>query len=311
MSKLIKSYLNKFYYYRYLAFKKHKRDVLKNPKSEANRVYYPFFKKKINWNNPKDLIEKTYWLQFNANTNLWTKFTDKYLVRDYIKECGYESLLPELYGKCDYVKDINFDELPVSFILKSNNGCGTVFIVKDKSKMNLKSVKKQLNRWSSITYGYRSAQLHYLNIKPCFIAEELLLNNEEDNLLSPSSLIDYKVYCINGEPEAIWVAYDRDYYGGVKMTMYDLNWQSFSKNLVSSDYYTFSNKDIPKPPCLQEMLDVSRKLSEPFSQVRIDFYVINNEPVFGEMTFTAGWGFFTNDFYNYLGSKITLSKLSQ
>ena len=78
-----------------------------------------------------------------------------------------------------------------------------------------------------------------------------------------------------------------------------------------NDYYTFSNKDIPKPPCLQEMLDVSRKLSEPFSQVRIDFYVINNEPVFGEMTFTAGWGFFTNDFYNYLGSKITLSKLSQ
>ncbi|MDA3779628.1 MAG: ATP-grasp fold amidoligase family protein [Bacteroidales bacterium] len=130
MKKYIKKFLNKFYIYRYLAYKKHKSDVLKDPKKEADRIYSIYFKKKINWDNPKNLIEKIYWLQLNTDTSLWTKYADKYKVRNYVKKCGYEENLPKLYGKWDKPKDINFDELPNSFVLKTNNGCGSVLIVK-------------------------------------------------------------------------------------------------------------------------------------------------------------------------------------
>lgn len=307
----LKQKLNKYYIYRYLAYRKHKFDVLKNPKEEANRAYKIFFNKEIDWENPKNLIEKIYWLQFNTDTSLWTKYADKYLVRDYIKECGYEDNLPQLYGKWDYPKQIDFNELPNSFVLKSNNGCGTVLVVKDKLKLNLKSTRKRLNSWLSIHHGYGSAQLHYTKIEPCIIAEELLVQSVEANLLSPNSLIDYKVYCINGEPEAIWVAYNRTRHGGVDMTMYDKNWSKIAENLVSSEYYTYSEMEIPQPLCLHEMLEIARKLSQPFSQVRVDFYIVNDKPIFGEMTFTSGWGFFTHDFYNYLGSKIDLDKVER
>ncbi len=308
MKSLIKSILNKFFFYRYLAFKKHKWDVEKNPKGEANRVYYPFFKKKINWENPKNLIEKIYWLQFNSDTSLWTKYADKYLVRDYIKECGYEENLPQLYGKWDNADDIDFGELPNSFVLKTNNGCGTVLVVKHKSKLNIKSTIKKLNQWLSIPFGYAGAQLHYTKIKPCIIAEELIENNLEDIPISPNSLIDYKVYCINGEPEAVWVAYDRTY-TGVYNTIYDKDWVKHPEHLVSSDYYTYHERDIPKPKSLNKMIEIAEKLSQPFHQVRVDFYIINNKPIIGELTFTTGTGFFTCDFYDYLGSKIDLSKV--
>lgn len=307
----IKSKLNEFYFYRYLAYKKHKKSVLSNPKIEANRAYYPFFKKNIDLDNPVNLIEKIYWLQFKSDTSLWTKYADKYLVRNYIKECGYEDNLPELYGKWEDANDIDFDKLPDSFVLKTNNGCGTVLVIKDKSKLNIKSTIKQLNEWLSIPYGYRGAQLHYTKINPCIIAEELLVQSEEESLISPKSLMDYKVYCINGEPEAIWVSYNRDRIEGVTMTMYDLNWVKQSQNLVSSDYYTYSENDIPKPPCLEEMLEMSRTISKPFSHVRVDFYIIDNKPVLGEMTFTTGWGFFTYDFYDYLGKKIDLDNIKE
>ena len=302
----VKVHLNKFYIYRFIAYKKHKHDVLKNPKREANRVYSIYFKNNINWDNPQNLIEKIYWLQFNTDTSLWTKYADKYLVREYIKECGYDNLLPQLYGKWNSAKEVNFDILPNRFVLKSNHACGTVLVVKDKSELNVGSVRKKMNQWLSMPYGYTGAQLHYLKIQPCIIAEELLIQNDEDNLISPNSLIDYKIYCVNGEPQAIWIAYNRTH-SGVLMTMYDINWRKCPQNLVSSKYYTYSEKDIPKPHCLQEMLDMSRKLSEPFKQVRVDFYVINNKPIFGEMTFATGWGFFTYDFYDYLGSKINLN----
>ena len=290
-------------------FRVHKNSVSKDPRAEANRSYYSFFRKTIDWENPRDLIEKIFWLQLNSDTTLWTKYADKYLVRNYIKECGYEDNLPQLYGKWDNASDIDYNELPDRFVLKTNNGCGTVVVVRNKSELNTKSVNKQLNQWLAIPFGFRGAQLHYTKIKPCIIAEELLVGDKEDNLVSPNSLIDYKVYCINGEPEAIWVSYDRTR-NGVNMSMYDLTWKKMSQNLISSNYYTYSDREINKPSCLQELLNMSRKLSKQFPQVRIDFYVINNKPIIGEMTFTTGWGFFTHDFYNYLGSKIDLNKIN-
>lgn len=310
MLKKIKLYLHKFYWYKLLTTKIHKSTVLRNPEKEANRVYNSVFNNSINWDNPRDLIEKIYWLQFKTDTSLWTKYADKYLVRDYIKESGYNDHLPKLYGKWDDVEEIDFSKLPEKFVLKTNNGCGTVLIVKNKEEINIKKTRRKLKRWLSLPYGYSGAQLHYLKIKPCIIAEELLENNKEDIVISPNSLIDYKVYCINGEPEAIWVAYDRTY-TGVYMTIYDSEWEKHPKCLVSSDYYTYSAKDIPKPKCLNEMLEISRKLSKPFHQVRVDFYIINNKPIFGELTFTTGTGFFTKDFYNYLGNKIDLRELME
>lgn len=305
MKEKLKKFLHQFYWYQLLVSKIQKYSVLKNPMYEAQRVYKLVFKKNINLQNPKDLIEKIFWLQFNSDTTLWTKYADKYLVRDYIIELGYKDNLPELYGKWNDVEEIDFSKLPKKFVIKANNGCGTVMIVENKDDIKIEKTKRKLRRWLNLPYGYRGAQLHYLKIKPCIIAEELLENNKEDIALSPNSLIDYKVYCINGEPEAIWVAYNRTY-NGVLMTIYDTEWNKRPEYLVSSDYYKYSHNDIPKPKCLNEILEMSKKISQPFHQLRVDFYIINNKPIVGELTFTTGFGFFTKEFYENLGNKIVL-----
>ena len=50
-------------------------------------------------------------------------------------------------------------------------------------------------------------------------------------------------------------------------------------------------------------------LSASFSEVRVDFYDIDGRLVLGEMTFTSGYGSHNEAFYEYLGSKIDLSKV--
>ena len=40
------------------------------------------------------------------------------------------------------------------------------------------------------------------------------------------------------------------------------------------------------------MVQYSKKLSEDFCFVRVDFYEINEKPYLGELTFTPGAGFF-------------------
>ena len=279
-----------------------------NPVKEVDRCYYSAFHKHWDSENPKDLIEKIYWLELNTDTSLWSKCADKYRVREYIEELGLSKYLPKLYGHWDRIKDIDFDALPNSFVIKSNNGCATVKVVKDKTSLNIKKAKKELWKWLHLPFGADNAQFHYWAIKPCIIAEELLPNDYES--LSPQSLVDFKVYCINGEPQFIWVAYNRVNMH-VHVQCYDTEWNPRPDYLVNSmSHYVYDDKDTPiqKPDCLEEMLHIAKKISASFPQLRADFYIVNGKPIIGEMTFTQGYGFLKKEVYESLGAMMNLSK---
>lgn len=293
---------------RRLVFLWHKKSALSDPQKEASRVYKRRFGHDIRWDNPQDLIEKTYWLQFNTDTSLWSRCADKYAVRSYVEECGLSNMLVKLYGKWDNAEDVDFSQLPSKFVLKSNNASGTVLVVKDKSQLDIDKTRKTMREWLKYEFGYNSADLFYTKIQPCIIAEEYL---EDDSSIS-ASLIDYKIWCINGEPESIWVAYDRKPGQPVKMALFDLDWKPLNQHLVSLPHYAFdANDKIERPASLNEMLEACRKLSKPFKEVRVDLYDIKGKAYFGELTFSAGYGFYTDKYYNYLGSKIDLSEFKK
>lgn len=275
-----------------------------NPKYSADAMYYRAFGKRMNLNNPKDLIEKQTWLQFNTNTSLWTLCADKYRVREYVKEKGLESILTSLYGQWENVDDINFDALPNKFVLKANNGCGTVIPVLDKKQLNITETKKTLKDWIKKPYGYVAAQFHYLPIKRCIVAEQLLEEEGEMKTLSPHSLVDYKIWCFNGQPECILVVFDRAP-GFTQQAVYDLEWNDISSKVFSADYY---KKPLAKPKNLDKMIEYAKILSKDFLEVRTDFYNIDGKIYFGELTFTAGYGDLTEEYYRYLGSKFELPR---
>jgi len=273
-----------------------------SPKYGASKIFKRVFKRGIDWDNPKLLQEKTYWLLFNTNTDLWTLCADKYRVRGFVKEKGLEEILTTLYGQWETVDDIDFNKLPDQFVLKANNGCGSVIPVRDKSKLDEKSVKKTMKRWMKYRFGYCGSQFHYTRIEPCIVAEQLLEEKGETKALSPHSLVDYKIWCFNGEPECILVVFDRAP-GFTQQMVFDLEWNDISPKVFDADYY---KKPFPKPKNLDKMLEYARTLSKDFLEVRTDFYNINGKIYFGELTFTAGYGDLSEDYYRYLGSRFKL-----
>jgi hypothetical protein len=264
------------------------------------------FNKNIDWDNPTDLIEKIQWLQICSDTSLWTTCADKYLVRGFVKErdCGHT--LNSLYGKWDNASQIDWSKLPDSFVIKTNNSCGQNILVKTKQDIDFALVTEQLEKWLKSKYGYYSAQLHYARIKPCIIAEKFLCNKTEPN----KSLIDYKIWCFHGEPEFVLVVYNRtdDNYS---LSAYDLEWNNISDWAFNKNNKHFSGVGITKPESFDEMIRVSRRLSDNIPQVRIDFYDIDGKPIFGEMTFTTGFGYFSDEFYKYLGNKIDIKRVKK
>ena len=305
IKKLLKCLYGEYLHYSY------KRLYKKNPRLAAIGLYKKIYGKNasLNIDQPKNLIEKITWLELNTDTSLWTLCADKYRMREYVEQCQLSDYLPKNYGSWENPDNIDFDKLPNGFVLKANNGCGTVKIVRDKKTIDEKKIKKELKRWLKKSFGYMGAQYHYLPIKPCIIAEELLPNTGVQKEFSPNSLVDYKVWCFKGKPESILVVYDRTS-RQYCLDLYDTNWERIPEKLNMNGHFEF-RKDviIPKPECLDEMLKIASKLSEPFPEVRVDFYIVNDKPIIGELTFSAGYGNFTDEYYKYLGDKCDISNL--
>lgn len=109
-------------------------------------------------------------------------------------------------------------------------------------------------------------------------------------------LIDYKIMCFNGKAQMIFTCTER-YSGGLKVTFFDLDWNK----MPFERHYPSSDKVIEKPKSLQKMIDLSEKLSQGISFVRMDWYEINGKIYFGEYTFYPGSGYeeFTPEEWDY------------
>lgn len=278
------------------------------PRYQANKMYRHYLgcQQRIHWDNPLTLNEKINWLKFNTDTTHWTRLTDKYRVREYVTECGLASILVPLYGHWERFEDICWDLLPDQFVLKANNGSGDCVVCSDKALLDKKSLRRRFGELMSTPYGYNTAEPHYEHIRPCIIAEQLLDVSAQP--IATSSLIDYKVWCFQGKPYAIWTCFNRTK-KDVEVAMYDTQWNPLTTHCQPTAHYKQATQSIPQPKNLKQMLEAAAILAKDNPQVRIDFYEVGGQLYFGEMTFTSAGGymnFYTDEAQRLMGSLIHL-----
>ena len=264
----------------------------------ASQILFTLSTKRIlNLKNPKTFNEKLMWLKLNWQHPLVVKCADKYTVREYISNLGYENTLPKLYGVYDSVDEIDWDSLPNKFALKCTHGCGFNIICDNKQKLNIEEAIEKLDHWMKTRYVFEAVEIQYDKMKPRIICEEYI---ETSAGILPN---DYKIYCFNGEPKLTLVCTERS--EAVKLDFMDLDW-----NYMNIGAEGWASGKLPeKPSCYNEMLNISRKLSQPFPYVRIDFYDFEGKPILGEMTFTpAGCAarYYNDNGLNILGNWINL-----
>jgi hypothetical protein len=240
--------------------------------------YHESTNSRLNLNHPRTFNEKIQWLKLFDTNPLKTILSDKHLVRHWINEkIGGEHLIP-LLGVWDNFDDINFDNLPNRFVLKANHGCGWNVIVKDKSKFSKEDAKQKFNIWMNLNFAYCSGlELQYRDIEPKIIAEQYL---EDES----GGLADYKFYCFGGRPYCVEYFINRFGKGGYKAIMYDLEWNPTGWTLDANHEPGPVTK---KPERFDEMVQLVSKLCIGFHHVRVDFYLVNDNIYFGEMTFTS------------------------
>lgn len=290
---LILLLINLYHYY------KGKWDLQKYTDEQAVKRYYMKKAGRLpDLNNPKSFSEKQQWSKLHKQDSLNAVCADKYMVQNYVKECGYENLLNTIYGVYEHVDEIRIDELPDKFVLKATHGSGWNIIVKNKRDINWFLWKLIMRSWLKQNIYWCGREWVYKDPKPRIIAEEYL----EDET---GELCDYKFFCFNGEPRFMQLEVGR-YTGQSTRNFYDMDWviMPFGKEIPHNP-----NIVVPRPIAFNEMKSIAKKLSEPFSFVRVDLYQVKGKVYFGELTFFPAGGapdFIPSEYDQVVGDMWTL-----
>lgn len=261
------------------------RIIEKNPQHHAAHEYKrqkQLMLRPVNIENPIYFSEKMLWLKYNLynKSSLVAQCYNKYEVRNYIKSKGLECILNELYGAWDNIEDIPWEHLPDEFVMKISNGYAGHVFKRKNILFNIEKAKKTLkNTMNKYSYYYKiTGDLFVGGTKQKIICERLLHSNY--GYTAPE---DYKFYCFNGIPR--YVEFLSNRHGSS-----DYSYKEVFVDIELNDRHDLEAEATPgtftAPNCYQEMLRIAKILSEDFPFVRVDLYVENDKPIFGELTFT-------------------------
>ena len=245
---------------------------------------------KLDLEHPKTFQEKLQWLKLYDRKPIYHKMVDKYEAKEYIAEkVGSEYVIPTL-GIFSSVDEIDYDKLPNEFVIKTTHDSGTVVVCKDKSKLDKENVRKFISKRLRRRYFYTEREWPYKNVKPRVIVEKNINVNDED-------LKDYKFFCFDGEPKALYITTNRGMEGGLKEDFFYADGRHMEVNQKGYN----NNTQTPSLPInFEKMKDLARVLAKGIPQLRVDFYEIDGNVYVGELTFSDGGGFspFVPDEYN-------------
>lgn len=235
----------------------------------------------LNLDHPRTYNEKLQWLKLNSHRPEYTIMVDKVKAKDYVASIiGEEFIIPTL-GVWDNPEKINFDALPDKFVIKCNHNSGKgMYICTDKKKMDVNKVRKVLKKGLKENYFIYHREYPYKEVPRRILAEQFL---EPDAELK--DLMDYKLFCFDGEVKMIEVDYNRFIHHN--RNLYTPDWKRLD---VEIEFPSEPGTEFQRPKGLEIAIEAAQKLSKGIPHVRVDFYIVNGHVYFGEMTFFHGSG---------------------
>lgn len=192
--------------------------------------------------------------------------SDKELVKTYIKATvGDEYNVPTI-AVLKSPAEVDGFEFPERCIIKPTHASAQYILRRAGEAIDRERIKS----WFRMNYYYAGREVNYRTLRPKVIVEPLVFDSAD--------LTDYRFFCVDGVPKLIQL--DMDRHTRHTRKLFDPEWREMDFCIL----YPKSDRVIPKPDTLAEMLRVARALSAPFSFVRIDLYSDGQKVICGEIT---------------------------
>jgi len=249
--------------------------------------------------NCRDFNDRVQWLKLFDQDPEIVRCSDKILVRDYVRERVGDQYLVKLYQVHDHFAQIDFNDLPNSFVIKTNHNSGTVIMVHDKSHLDRQATEAKIEAALSKPYGWLNGEWAYSYVQPKVFVEAFI--EAKRNQAPP----DYKFHCVNGKIK--WLQYICDRGNNTKESIVEPTGEitaiDFDHNMQHSDEFTVPEK-------WEEIKSVVERLAHPFKYVRVDMYSVEQRIFFGELTFYPLMGCYKGDGQKKLGHLLNFDRIT-
>jgi hypothetical protein len=235
------------------------------------------------YDHPTTFNEKvTWWIRHTRDPRLVER-ADKLAVRDFVRAVAPWISVPEVYAVAEEAAAFPFGQLPIVSVLKANHGWNQHLVLRRPFDEDV--ARTQAARWLAQRHGADAWEWHFLAIPPRVYAEAYLGTDRPPT--------DYKVLVLNGRAHSVQVLFGRG--ERLRSIMFDRDWRPMS---VHRPHFPGGPADVvepdlhpPRPHRLEEMLAAAEALAEDLPFVRADFYLVDDQIYFGELTFFPAAGY--------------------
>ena len=241
---------------------------------EVARWFYAQTGVRINIAHPQTFNEKMQWLKVHDRDPRKATLSDKLAMRPEVAAITGEQALPQVYRTWDRAQDIDFTGLPERFIVKCNNGSDMMLRVTDASTIDMDEVRKKAKGWLRRDFAAEYFEMQYAEMEPRIFAEEWIDDIEWE----------YQAWVFNGKTQ--YVAAIQQPHGVNEKQFFSPDWEKLPFVSSQPEYQGV----VERPDCLEQIIELSERLSEGFLFVRVDWYGTGHGLMFSETTFTPAFG---------------------
>ncbi len=268
-------------------------------KQYLRMVYRGQLGERLDLENPRKFSEKLQWLKLYDRNPQYHTIVDKYEVKKYVAGIIGEQYIIPTIGVWDDPDRITFETLPEQFVLKCTHDSGSIVICRDRAAFDPEQARKKLKKALKHSTYWFGREWPYKGLKPRVIAEPYLEDSECEELR------DYKFFCFDGVVKCFKIDFDRFILHRANYYSREGNLLEIGEQVCPPDHH----REIKIPDNIGKMIELAETLTQGYPFLRADFYDVNGNIYFGELTFfpDSGMGEFTyegNDIL--LGSWITL-----
>jgi hypothetical protein len=241
-------------------------------------AHWMYYHRWPDFEHPRTLQEHIQAYVLRTRDPALVMLADKVAVRDYIaRTLGADYNVP-LLGAWTDANEVPLATLPYPVVLKPAHLSGRVLLLSDHRSADEAHHRARMRSWLRRDHSRINREWFYAQVPRRVIAEPLL--RDESCGVPP----DVKAYVIGGRVRYFQI--DRGRFTRPTRNLYGPDWM-----LLPARTTLPRHACDPVPRVLQRLIDCAERVAAPFEFMRVDFYVLGDRLLVGELTSSPGAGF--------------------
>ena len=242
-------------------------------------AHWMYFRRWPDFEHPRTLQEHIQAYVLRTRDPALVMLADKVAVRDYItRALGSAEHNVPLIGSWSHQDEVPLATLPYPVVLKPSHLSGRVLLLARYRQSDEARLRARLRTWLRKDHSRINREWFYAQVPPRVLAEPLLQDQQGD--VPP----DVKAYVIGGRVRYFQV--DSGRFTRPTRNLYGPDW-----SLLPARTSLPRHPVDPTPEALPMLVEFAERLAAPFEFLRVDFYVLRDRVLVGELTSSPGAGF--------------------